>query len=201
MHGCHKSRWAGTRTAAHARVVAVVLCIALLAVVPSCLTAQRVVPSKSWSPAAADGSVDIYLRSGATLSPRVAALVSRNNRLFQRVIGFRADSLILGLGVQDAAGTFTLVDSATVAASAIDSVNVWRQSRGRARRATGGETAIYTGLLGAIIGAVAGGRGERWKGAGIGAGASAAVGFAWGFARPYSGYESYREIITLRVER
>jgi hypothetical protein len=187
-------------SAARGRIAALVLGFALLGVMPGRACAQRVVPSRPWSPTAADGNVDIYLRAGARLSPRVAILASSNARLYQRVDGFRADSLVLALGTQDSAGVFRLREHVTLAASEVDSVNVWRRSRTQARLSTGGETALYTGLLGTIVGALAGGHGDRWQGAGIGLGAAALAGFVWGVARPYDGYETYRQIITLRVQ-
>lgn len=164
--------------------------------------AQRVVPSASWHPAPTDRPVRIQLRPDAVVPPAVPRLAS-HGLLFERVRGFRADSLVVEVpgASTDSAGAPSArdVDYVTIPAADVAIVEVARYSRLRAGLESGGDAAFYAGLLGAAVGSLVGG-GDRGGGALRGAGIGVLVGLIGGAASPdpNHGYRSQR--LTLRVE-
>jgi hypothetical protein len=153
--------------------------------------AQRLSTSPSFT-IPTDYFVRIDLRPGAMVSPAVRAQAPHGT-LFHRIVGVRADSLLIEITARGADSAWVPIDSLAVPATAVATLDVRSFSGKRARIDSGMEGGFYGGLLGVIVGAI-------FKSAGRGAAIGAAAGGAWGALLPDqdAGYRWDR--ITLHVE-
>lgn len=173
--------------------------------------AQRVTVSRPWTPIDDQWMTVIIPRKGAPLPPEIARRVS-DGRLFERVIGFRGDSLLIN-APPDSLNWGYRADAAfqpgapqrilTIPAASIEKVNVRYWSEKVARRATGDECGSYLAFLGAALGAgggalVAGKKGAGW-GVAIGAVGAYAAGYHDCAKTPYHDYGWVWKTLTIGV--
>ena len=177
------------------------VCLAAVTLVPG-LGAQRLVPSRRWEPGRDRWPTHVHLRADslqAGLAPEAGRRASRYHVLFRQVVGFRADSLLVEFAPVDTLAPVPVTDTLAIPARVVEYVDVGVYHPWRARLNTGGESAIYGALLGAVAGAIIGKSGRRGRSAATGAALGAGGTFVYGLVLPYHEYGVEWEKVTLRV--